>query len=123
MVLTLLDELLDIAVRYPPKEYRGMEITLMHALNFLAKFYLQFLDQLAQLPTFRQTWSQVLNRMEMYMKAKLRSRNTEKLQELVPTLLREILQVKHSVFEIKILLVISDTLKAISCFSRSSHVG
>lgn len=95
-MLTLLDELLDIAVRYPPKEYRGMEITLMHALKFLSKFYLQFLDQLAQLPTFRTTWSQVLNRMEMYMKAKLRSRNTEKLQELVPELLRGMLQVRYT---------------------------
>ncbi|KAG0564739.1 hypothetical protein M758_8G130600 [Ceratodon purpureus] len=96
VVLTLLDELLDIAVRYPPKEFRGMEITLMHALKFLSKFYLQFLDHLAQLPTFRTIWSQVLNRIEMYMKAKLRSRNTEKLQELVPELLQEILQVMYS---------------------------
>ena len=95
-MLTLLDELLDIAVRYPPKEYRGLEITLMHALKFLSKFYLQFLDQLAQLPTFRTTWSQVLNRIEMYMKAKLRSRNTEKLQELVPELVQEMLQVIHA---------------------------
>lgn len=95
VVLTLMDELLDIAVRYPPKEYRGMESTLIHAVKFLSNFYLQFLDQFAQLPTFRTTWTQVLNRMEMYMNAKLRSRNTEKLQELVPELLRNILKVMH----------------------------
>lgn len=91
-----MDELLDIAVRYPPKEYRGMESTLIHAVKFLSNFYLQFLDQFAQLPTFRTTWTQVLNRMEMYMNAKLRSRNTEKLQELVPELLRNILKVRHT---------------------------
>jgi len=34
--------------------------------------------------------------MEMYMKAKLRSRNTEKLQELIPELLQEMLQVRHT---------------------------
>jgi brefeldin A-resistance guanine nucleotide exchange factor 1 len=93
VVITLLDELLDFAVRHPPKEYRGMENTLVQAMKFLSKFYLQFLGQLVQLPTFRTIWSQVLNRMDMYMKAKPRGKSSDKLQELIPELLRNILQV------------------------------
>lgn len=110
-MIALLDELLDIALRHPPKEYRGMEGTLYDAIKFLSKFYLQFLGQLVQLPTFRTLWSQVLSRMEMYMKAKLRGRGSEKIQELIPELLRNMLQVMHaSGILVKTSTVTSDSL-------------
>ncbi|XP_024515281.1 ARF guanine-nucleotide exchange factor GNOM [Selaginella moellendorffii] len=96
VIFVMLDDLLDIALRNSPKEYRGMEGTLHHAMKFLSKIFLQFLDQLALLPNFRALWLAVLSRMEMYMKARLRGKGSDKLQELVPELLRNILLIMHA---------------------------
>jgi len=52
---------------------------------------LQFLDQLFTLPNFRKLWLGVLSRMEKYMKAKLRGKGSDKLQELIPELLKNML--------------------------------
>lgn len=104
--MTLLDELLDIALRHSPKEYRGMEGTLVHAMKFLSKFFLQFLGQFVRLPTFRTLWSQVLGRMEMYMKAKPRGKVSEKLQELIPELLRNMLQVSRDLLWLLLLKIV-----------------
>ncbi|KAG0611346.1 hypothetical protein M758_7G134300 [Ceratodon purpureus] len=94
-VVTLLDELLDLAVRHP-KEFKGMDNTLVLIMKCLSKTYLQFLSQLVKLPAFQTLWFQVLNRMEMYIKAKFRGKHSEKLQELIPELLRNVLQVMHA---------------------------
>lgn len=73
-----------------------MDNTLVLIMKCLSKSYLQFLSQLVKLPAFQTVWFQVLNRMEMYIKAKFRGKHSEKLQELIPELLRNILQVAGS---------------------------
>lgn len=94
-MLNLLDELLELAVRHS-KEYKGMEDTLVLSIKFLSKSYLQFLPQLVNLPSFESSWFQVLNHMEIFIKTKFRGKRSEKLQELIPELLRNILQVIES---------------------------
>eukprot|EP01018_Ginkgo_biloba_P015043 Gb_26378 [translate_table: standard] len=91
VIFTLLDDLLEIAQGRSPKEYRNMDGTLHHAIKFMSKLFLQFLDQLSSLPSFRKLWIGVLSRMEKYMKAKLRGKGNEKLQELIPELLKNML--------------------------------
>lgn len=91
VIFTMLDDLLEIAQGHSPKEYRNMEGTLHHAMKFLSKIFLQFLDQLFTLPNFRKLWLGVLSRMEKYMKAKLRGKGSDKLQELIPELLKNML--------------------------------
>ena len=107
--MTLLDELLDLAVRHP-KEFKGMDNTLVLIMKCLSKIYLQFLGQLVKLPAFQTLWFQVLNRMEMYIKAKFRGKHSEKLQELIPELLRNILQVA------KVCLVFALSLSSKDCY-------
>lgn len=91
VIFVMLDDLLEIALRHSPKEYRNMENTLHHAMKLVSKTFLQFLDQLSLLPGFRALWLAVLNRMERYMKAKLRGKGSDKLQELIPELLKNML--------------------------------
>ncbi|KAI4373850.1 hypothetical protein MLD38_011920 [Melastoma candidum] len=93
VIFTMLDDLLEISIGQSQKDYRNMESTLMLAMKLLAKVFLQLLDDLLQLTTFCKLWLGVLTRMEKYMKVKVRGKKGEKLQELVPELLKNILLV------------------------------
>ncbi|GFY88509.1 sec7 domain-containing protein [Actinidia rufa] len=93
VVFTMLDDLLEIAQGNSQKDYRNMEGTLIIALKLLCKVFLQLLPELSQLTTFCKLWLGVLSRMEKYMKVKGRVKKTEKLQELVPELLKNTLLV------------------------------
>ncbi|MCO5586486.1 hypothetical protein L7F22_040426 [Adiantum nelumboides] len=91
VIFVMLDDLLEIALGHSPKEYRNMENTLHHAMKLVSKTFLQFLDQLSLLPGFRALWLAVLSRMNRYRKAKLRGKDSEKIQELIPELLKNML--------------------------------
>ncbi|KAL1327294.1 hypothetical protein AAHE18_13G291300 [Arachis hypogaea] len=93
VIFTLLDDLLEIAQGHSQKEYRNMEGTLILAMKFLSKVFLQLLPDLSQLSTFCKLWLGVLSRMEKYMKVKIRGKRSEKLQETVPELLKNSLLV------------------------------
>ncbi|EEF32377.1 pattern formation protein, putative [Ricinus communis] len=91
VIFTLLDDLLDISLESSPKNYRKMEETLVLAMKLMTKAYLQQLHDLSQQPSFCRLWLGVLNRMERYMKVKFRGKHSEKIYELVPELLKNIL--------------------------------
>ncbi|XP_042481829.1 ARF guanine-nucleotide exchange factor GNOM [Macadamia integrifolia] len=93
VIFTMLDELLELAQGHSPKDYRNIEGTLILAMKLLSKVFLQLLNDLVQLTTFCKLWLGVLSRMEKYMKAKIRGKKSEKLQELVPELLKNTLLV------------------------------
>ncbi|MED6215555.1 hypothetical protein PIB30_114856, partial [Stylosanthes scabra] len=93
VIFTLLDDLLEIAQGHSQKEYRNMEGTLILAMKFLSKVFLQLLPDLSQLSTFCKLWLGVLSRMEKYTKVKIRGKRSEKLQETVPELLKNSLLV------------------------------
>ncbi|KAG4153563.1 hypothetical protein ERO13_D04G190850v2 [Gossypium hirsutum] len=90
VIFTMLDDLLEIAQGHQ-KDYRNMEGTLILATKLLSKVFLQLLHELSQLTTFCKLWLGVLSRMEKYMKVKVRGKKSEKLQELVLELLKNIL--------------------------------
>lgn len=92
VIFTVLDDLLEIASG-SQKDYRNMEGTLLLAIKLLSKVFLQLLQELSQLSTFCKLWLGVLTRMEKYMKVKVRGKKSEKLQETVPELLKNILLV------------------------------
>ncbi|XP_073022002.1 ARF guanine-nucleotide exchange factor GNOM-like [Primulina eburnea] len=91
VIFTMLDDLAEIAQGNPQtqKEYRNIEGTLVLALKLLAAVFLHQLQELSQLPSFCKLWRNVIGRMERYMKLKVR--RSDKHQELVPELLRNIL--------------------------------
>ncbi|KAF5727849.1 ARF guanine-nucleotide exchange factor GNOM [Tripterygium wilfordii] len=93
VIFTMLDDLLEIAQGHSQKDFRNMEGTLTHALKLLSKVFLQLLYDLSQLTTFCKLWLGVLGRMEKCMKVKVRGKKSEKLQELVPELLKNTLLV------------------------------
>ncbi|PHU02447.1 hypothetical protein BC332_27698 [Capsicum chinense] len=93
VIFTMLDDLIELTSQ---KDYRNMEETLILALKMLSKVFLQLLHELSQLTTFCKLWLGVLNRMEKYMKVKVRGKKSEKLQELVPELLKNTLVVMKS---------------------------
>uniref|UniRef100_A0A0A0KNY2 SEC7 domain-containing protein n=1 Tax=Cucumis sativus TaxID=3659 RepID=A0A0A0KNY2_CUCSA len=88
VIFTMLDDLLEIAQGHSQKDYRNMEGTLILAMKLLSKVFLLLLQDLSQLTTFCKLWLGVLSRMEKYAKAKVRGKRSEKLQELVPELLK-----------------------------------
>ena len=92
VIFTVLDDLLEIAAG-SQKDYRNMEGTLLLAIKLLSKVFLQQLQELSQLSTFCKLWLGVLTRMEKYMKVKVRGKKSDKLQESVPELLKNILLV------------------------------
>ncbi|KAF5179059.1 Arf guanine-nucleotide exchange factor gnom [Thalictrum thalictroides] len=96
VIFTMLDDLLEIAQGHSPKDYRNMEGTLVLAMKLLSKVFLQLLPDLSQLTAFCKLWLGVLSRMEKYMKAKVRGKKSEKLQELVPELLKNTLFVMRT---------------------------
>ncbi|KAK9109792.1 hypothetical protein Sjap_017852 [Stephania japonica] len=59
----MLDDLLEIAQGHSPKDYRNMEGTLLLAMKFLSKIFLQLLHDLSQLAAFCKLWLGVLSRM------------------------------------------------------------
>jgi len=89
----MVDDLHDIALGHSQKDYRNMEGTLILAMKLLSEVFLQLLHDLSQLATFCKLWLGVLTRMEKYMKVKVRTKKSEKLQELVPELLKKTLLV------------------------------
>ncbi|GMH15286.1 hypothetical protein Nepgr_017127 [Nepenthes gracilis] len=91
VIFTMLDDLLEIAQGQSQKDYRNMEGTLVLAMKLLSKVFLQLLHELSQLTTFCKLWLGVLGRMEKYTKVKIRGKKNEKLQELVPELLKNVL--------------------------------
>jgi brefeldin A-resistance guanine nucleotide exchange factor 1 len=96
VIFTLLDDLLDIAEEHSQKDYRNIEETLSLALKLVFKVFLQLLQELSHLETFSKLWVGVLSHAENYVKAKVRGRKTEKLQFLVPELLKNTLVVMKS---------------------------
>ncbi|CAN6311936.1 unnamed protein product [Urochloa humidicola] len=93
IVFQLLDELLEIAQNYSPKDFRNMEVSLLHAVKLLCKVFLQSLKDLSAQVSFGKLWLEVLDMIEKFMKVKVRGRRTEKLQEAIPELLENILMV------------------------------
>ncbi|KAK4430034.1 ARF guanine-nucleotide exchange factor GNOM [Sesamum alatum] len=93
VIFTMLDDLAEIAQGNPQtqKEYRNIEGTLVLALKLLTKVFLHLLQELSQLTSFCKLWRNVIGRMEKYMKLKVK--RGEKLQELVPELLKNTLLV------------------------------
>ncbi|KAG8373574.1 hypothetical protein BUALT_Bualt11G0038600 [Buddleja alternifolia] len=93
VIFTMLDDLAEIAQGNPQtqKEYRNIEGTLVLALKLLTKVFLHLLHELSQLSSFCKLWRNVIGRMEKYMKLKVK--RGEKLQELVPELLKNTLLV------------------------------
>ncbi|KAI6686397.1 hypothetical protein NL676_032310 [Syzygium grande] len=93
VIFTMLDDLLEIAQGQSQKDYRNLEGTHILAMKLLSKVFLQLLHDLSQLTAFCKLWLGVLSRMEKYMKVKVRGKKSEKLQELVPELLKNTLLV------------------------------
>ncbi|KAJ4789986.1 SEC7-like guanine nucleotide exchange family protein [Rhynchospora pubera] len=90
VVFATLDDLLENASQ---KDYRNMETSLVIAVKLLSKVYLHLLPDLFGLSSFCKLWLGVLSRMEKFIKAKIRGKRSEKLQEVIPDLLRNILMV------------------------------
>ncbi|KAJ8449354.1 hypothetical protein Cgig2_002486 [Carnegiea gigantea] len=93
VIFTMLDDLLEIAQGQSHKDYSNMEGTLTIAMKLLSKVFLQLLPELSHLTTFCRLWLCVLSRMEKYMKVKIRGKRSDKLQEFVLELLKNILLV------------------------------
>jgi brefeldin A-resistance guanine nucleotide exchange factor 1 len=93
IIFQLLDELLEIAQSYSPKDFRNMEVSLLHAVKLLCKVFLQSLKDLSGQGSFDKLWLEVLDMIEKFMKVKVRGRRTEKLQEAIPELVKNILMV------------------------------
>ncbi|VAH73129.1 unnamed protein product [Triticum turgidum subsp. durum] len=92
IVFQLLDELLEIAQNFSPRDYRSMEASLLHAVTLLSKLSLQSLNDLSAHSGFSKLWVEVLDMVEKLMKVKVRgSSRTEKLQEAATELLKNIL--------------------------------
>ncbi|KAG0473974.1 hypothetical protein HPP92_015831 [Vanilla planifolia] len=95
-MFAMLDDLLKTTQNQSQKEFRNMEGTLVLAMKLLSKVFLQLLHELSGLSSFCKLWLGVLSRMEKCMKAKFRGKRSEKLQELIPELLKNILLVMKS---------------------------
>lgn len=88
IIFPMLNEFLEIAQGQYSKTYRNMEAMLVVAIKLLSKMFLLSINEVMQLPTFCDLWVTVLSQMEAYMKVKIRGKKSEKLQELVPELLK-----------------------------------
>ncbi|KAL8143627.1 hypothetical protein V2J09_016659 [Rumex salicifolius] len=93
VILTLLDELLEMASH---KNLRNIDATLILAMKLLTKVFLLSIEEVAKLSAFSKLWLDVLIRMENFMKVKIRGKRSEKLQEIVPELLKNTLLVMKS---------------------------
>ncbi|XP_077214275.1 ARF guanine-nucleotide exchange factor GNOM-like [Tasmannia lanceolata] len=93
VIFTMLDDLLEIAQNHTQKDCKNMEGTLVLAMKLLSKVFLQLVHELALLTSFCKLWLGILSRMEKYIKARVRGKRSEKLQELIPELLKNTLLV------------------------------
>ncbi|KAF8412898.1 hypothetical protein HHK36_000870 [Tetracentron sinense] len=93
VIFTLLDEMLDIAQGQSSRNYRNMEGTLVNALKLSSNMFLQLVGDFFPIASFSKLWLGILVRMENYLKAKIRGRASERLQELIPELLKNTLLV------------------------------
>ncbi|KAG9153927.1 hypothetical protein Leryth_025748 [Lithospermum erythrorhizon] len=93
VIFTLLDDLLEMAEQNTPKKNRNIEGTFVLSLKLLSKVFLQSLQDLCQLPSFCKLWLKALTCMDSCMKLKFRGKRGEKIHELVPELLKNILLV------------------------------
>ncbi|KAL2897462.1 ARF guanine-nucleotide exchange factor GNOM [Bienertia sinuspersici] len=88
VIFPMLDNFLEMAQGQPSKTYRNIEPMLVVAIKLLSKVFLLSINKVMKLPTFCNLWMAVLSKMESYMKVKIRGKKNEKLQELVPELLK-----------------------------------
>ncbi|XP_021762168.1 ARF guanine-nucleotide exchange factor GNOM-like [Chenopodium quinoa] len=88
VMFPLLTDVLEIALGQSSKMYRNIEAMLVVAIKLLSKVFLLSFNEVMQLPTFCDLWITVLSQMETYMMVKIRGKKSEKLQELVPELLK-----------------------------------
>ncbi|KAL1308132.1 hypothetical protein HN51_050068 [Arachis hypogaea] len=93
VIFAVLDELVETYQTRSQKEYRNMEGSLIIALKLLCKVYLQLLPSISESTKFTKLWLGVLSRLEVYMTVRVRGRRSEKIQELVPELLKNTLLV------------------------------
>lgn len=64
-------ELLEIAHSYSPKDFRNMDVSLLHAVKLSCKVFLQLLKDLSAHSSFGKLWLEVLEMIEKYMKVRL----------------------------------------------------
>ncbi|KAI3972373.1 hypothetical protein MKW92_033061 [Papaver armeniacum] len=93
IIFQMLDDFLEIVQGKSSRDYRNMEITLLHALKLSSKVFLQQIMDLSSLSSFPKLWVGILGRMEIYATVKIRGKKNEKLRELVPELLKNSLLV------------------------------
>jgi golgi-specific brefeldin A-resistance guanine nucleotide exchange factor 1 len=93
VIFALLDDLLEICQNHSQKDYKNIEGSLVLAMKLVTKVYLQLLLDLFRLSSFCKLWLGVLSRMEKYIKIKIRGKRSDKLQEVIPDLLKNILLV------------------------------
>ncbi|KAJ3674756.1 hypothetical protein LUZ60_005372 [Juncus effusus] len=96
VVFATLDDLLEIAQSSnhgQQKDYRNIEGSLVIGARLLARVYLHLLPDLYGLSSFCKLWLGVLSRMEKCVKVKVRGKRSEKVQEIVVDLLRNVLGV------------------------------
>ncbi|KAJ4959517.1 hypothetical protein NE237_026628 [Protea cynaroides] len=93
VIFTMLDDMLEITQGQSSKDYRNMEGTLIHAVKLSSKVFLQLVNDLSSMDSFSRLWLGILGRMEKYTKVKIRGKKSEKLQELIPELLKNTLLV------------------------------
>ncbi|XP_042487169.1 ARF guanine-nucleotide exchange factor GNOM-like [Macadamia integrifolia] len=93
VIFTMLDDMLEVTQGQSSKDYRNMEGTLIHAVKLSSKVFLQLVNDLSPTESFSRVWLGMLGRMEKYTKVKIRGKKSEKLQELIPELLKNTLLV------------------------------
>ncbi|KAL9247839.1 hypothetical protein vseg_021224 [Gypsophila vaccaria] len=93
VIFPMLDAFLEIAQGQSSKMYRNIEAALLIAMKLLSKVFLLSINEIMHLPTFGDLWMAVISHMENYMRVKIKGRRSEKLQELVPELLKNSLLV------------------------------
>ncbi|KAI3961534.1 hypothetical protein MKX01_001270 [Papaver californicum] len=93
IIFQMLDDFLEIVQGKSSRDYRNMEITLLHALKLSSKVFLQQIMDLSSLSSFPKLWVGILGRLEIYATIMIRGKKNEKLRELVPELLKNSLLV------------------------------
>ncbi|CAJ1864201.1 unnamed protein product [Sphenostylis stenocarpa] len=96
VIFTVLEDLLEIAQSHSQKTYPNIEGTLVIALKLMSEVFLKLLQELSQLAAFCELWEDILSCMKKCVNMKIKGRRTEKLQELVPELLKNTLLVMIS---------------------------
>ncbi|CAH1426379.1 unnamed protein product [Lactuca virosa] len=97
VIFALVDDVHEKMLEYSTRENaeretRSMEGTLKLAMEFFVDVYLQFLKVLVESPGFKTFWLSMLRRMDSVMKADLGVYGESKMRELVPGLLKKMIQ-------------------------------